>query len=657
MSLKFLNPIYFVLLLSLYTLSSTSMLIAEAETNQASKQQEIAQKDRDDLEEEEIDEEEEETPELKGIPKNVQKIAKKITVRINSPKGNGSGIIFGRDEDKDRYYVVTAKHVVEKEQTYEIITKDGKVHKLEAESIERFADSDLAILYFESGKDYETGNFSNYDLGINKDFWVFVYGWAKTDAEPETLFSIGKVVGKETGIFLVKDDLSLTKTNGYELVYTNISERGMSGGPVLDTNGRVIGIHTSAEGERYRLKNKLQLGFSLGIPIATFLESDVLKSVVTTRSLKLQTTKEKPDLVPFSIPTLTKEDLDSVPTSLLKQPTPGSGESSWVNYGNELWRSSNYPEAVVAFDKAISNKTNFYQAYYGKGLALYDLGNYEAAAVAFKQATELQSDFYPAWYRQSLSLLNLKQYNQALSVTEKAISLKPENTALYVLRGEALQNLAQYEAAIAAYNKAIAIDNNPLVLTRRSSIYRILGRQDLAFADLKQAIKSDPRYTEGYINQGLAHFQSGNYQIALINFNHVLLIDRQDPRAYIGRGFVKQELGETTQAKSDFNRAFKLYQQEQENRQLANNVNLQPNKYGQVATDFHYIFGLNAAEGNIYLGQGLASLLANDRAQAIESFTQAKQFFKTQGDNFSQRLTQQFLTQIQQKSQKTAKSN
>ena len=643
--MKLHSPIY-LFLVSICLLDVTPKALAEfkPETRQHSK---ISQINKDDDKDEEFL-----LPELKGIPKNINKIAEKITVRIDSPNGNGSGVIFARDDDK--YYVVTAKHVVEREQSYQVVTEDKETYEVESEHIDRFENTDLAIVSFISDKDYQVAAFSDYNLGLNKEAWVFAYGWAGDKSEPEPLFTVGKVVGKESGILLVKDDLSLNKTSGYELIYTNLSERGMSGGPVLDTNGRVIGIHTSAEGERYRLTNKLQLGFSLGIPIATFLESSKLQDLVTSNYLELETIQEKADAVPFSQPNLSREELDSI-GFLYNAPADNATETEWVNYGNQLWRSALYTDAIKAFDRAIASSTNFHQAYYGKGLTLYDLGKYRAANEAFQQALDLEANFYPALYRQSLTLLALAQYSSALEIIDRTIALKPGNTALYVLRGQALQNLNRYDEAIAAYNKALAANNNPLILTRRGSIYRILGKPDLAFQDFNRAIESDPRYAEGYINRALTYYQLENYRQALINLNHVIsAITREDPRAYLARGFVYQQLGEDTQAKADFVRAFNLDRIERKIQADGGEVNLQADEYSHINTDFQHIMQISPDSGSVYFGRGVAYLLLNDRKQAISDLTQAQKSFETSQDRYSKNLARRIITQAQQPIEQTS---
>lgn len=74
--------------------------------------------------------------------------------------------------------------------------------------------------------------------------------------------------------------------NGYAIVYTSVTRAGMSGGPVFDVSGRVVGIHGRGDREEsisrpasstgnqesgpQRAVDKT--GFNLGIPIQTFLK-------------------------------------------------------------------------------------------------------------------------------------------------------------------------------------------------------------------------------------------------------------------------------------------------------------------------------------------------------------------------------------------------
>ncbi|MFM6620707.1 MAG: hypothetical protein ACKPI9_12205, partial [Dolichospermum sp.] len=76
-------------------------------------------------------------------------------------------------------------------------------------------------------------------------------------------------------------------SDGYDLLYSNITKDGMSGGAVLDTQGRLIGIHGTVEGE-ISLDGEIHLGRSSGIPIRTFL--NLVEQAGIDSDLKVETT-------------------------------------------------------------------------------------------------------------------------------------------------------------------------------------------------------------------------------------------------------------------------------------------------------------------------------------------------------------------------------
>ncbi|MFB2893409.1 trypsin-like peptidase domain-containing protein [Aerosakkonemataceae cyanobacterium BLCC-F50] len=194
----------------------------------------------------------------------ISAIAKEITVVING-QNPGSGVIVSHKNDT--YYVLTAKHVVATQDQYEIITPDGKQYKLDYRNVKKFPGMDLAMVQFTSTEKYRIALLGNSDR-IKEGATVYTSGWPHPGrAITERIYQVtqGKVSGRPLKPL----------EDGYALVYTNITRSGMSGGPVLDDEGRVIAIHGRAEGESIINPDTGQTidvksGFNLGIPINSF---------------------------------------------------------------------------------------------------------------------------------------------------------------------------------------------------------------------------------------------------------------------------------------------------------------------------------------------------------------------------------------------------
>ncbi len=238
-------------------------------------------------------------------PSEINTTAKEGTVRVNG-QSPGSGVIFKKEGD--RYYVLTAKHVVETPDEYEIITPDEQVHPLDYDKIHTLAEVDLAVAEFESEQTYPIIELGDSDAVTEGDS-IFVAGWPQSGQAIPYIYQF--ISGSISGL------ATRPLPGGYGLIYTNTSRQGMSGGPVLDDSGKVVGIHGRAEGKEIYLPNSefdatiVRDGFSLGVPINTFLVSTAdlpVEPVLSPALSEKIETRRQAIAVPFTRP----PDLESV---------------------------------------------------------------------------------------------------------------------------------------------------------------------------------------------------------------------------------------------------------------------------------------------------------------------------------------------------------
>jgi tetratricopeptide (TPR) repeat protein/S1-C subfamily serine protease len=502
----------------------------------------------------------------KGLLGQVDSIAQQITVRINSKNnGNGSGVIVAHEGDT--YYVVTAGHVVTNKDNYTIVAPDGQSYPVENSTIKTSEGTDLAVVQFTSQENYSTATIADY---INNPDYrekrfensIFVSGFPGTQRERELTAGYFAEVGNWAAD-IAKDSFSLTNGNG--LLYTNISLPGMSGGGVLDSQGRLIGINTGAENEYVEAKTgqyeEVALGNSLGIPIKNFL--NLAKSVnIPSATLK----QDNP--IPLE---LTYLESNSIKEQLFAFKPPGKNatETDWLNYGNQLWRASEDEKAVQAFDRAISLNPQEYRAYYGKGLASYKKNE---QIDAFKQATKLNPNFYAAWQKLAgiLSFYGMSQIKEnlleSLPAYNRAIQLEPRVFTNYVRRGDVLKNLKRYDEAIASYDQSIKLQPYARAYLGKADVYFELENYQSAIDNYNQAKKLDPLLSNDVEtnNQiGMAYNELKDYKSAIAILSQTIK-QSDDPQSsinrslYGNRGNVYANLKDYQSALADYNQAIKL---------------------------------------------------------------------------------------------------
>jgi len=161
--------------------------------------------------------------------------ARLITVKVSIQNvSQGSGIIIQRKGQV--YTVLTNEHVAKKGNRYIIKTDSGKEYPARRKENNLFGGNDLAILEFRStdGSEYQTAVTGD-SFNLRENDYVFAAGYP-ADGDPD--YEGGFVLYR--GRVLLRLNQPLRR--GYQIGITNNFEKGMSGGPLVNDKGEVVGI-------------------------------------------------------------------------------------------------------------------------------------------------------------------------------------------------------------------------------------------------------------------------------------------------------------------------------------------------------------------------------------------------------------------------------
>jgi tetratricopeptide (TPR) repeat protein/V8-like Glu-specific endopeptidase len=180
----------------------------------------------------------------RDIDRNEINKSRNVTVKILGAT-EGSGVLIGHDDET--HTVLTAWHVISsnnKNEEITIQTFDNRKHTTNIEESIRIGNLDLAIIRFKSNVQYKAVNYPGKDLTPSDMLYVMGY--------PNTTGTYRKTVGT----LIASADVGIDQ--GYQLLYTNNTQSGMSGGPIFDSKYNLIGVHGRGEYNNLKNNNSLQ---------------------------------------------------------------------------------------------------------------------------------------------------------------------------------------------------------------------------------------------------------------------------------------------------------------------------------------------------------------------------------------------------------------
>ena len=174
-------------------------------------------------------------------PEQLINIAEAITVKVFSANSWGSGILI--QQEGQTYTVITNQHVLNSsDPPYRVQTADGRLYQASPLEGDRFLGNDLALLQFSTSTTYSVARLKS-SATLSPGEPMFAAGFpAYGDMTSTPLTAL-----TELGLVLTTGEVSLLGDRplerGYRIGYTNFIQKGMSGGPLLNQRGEVVGIN------------------------------------------------------------------------------------------------------------------------------------------------------------------------------------------------------------------------------------------------------------------------------------------------------------------------------------------------------------------------------------------------------------------------------
>lgn len=410
-------------------------------------------------------------------------IAMETTVKIDNSLGvpGGSGVIIAGQNNT--YRVLTANHVVQNPNVdYIVKTPTGQHPVSEVQSLKEQTGLDLAVVTFEATQTYPIATFgdSTYAAaGAN----IYVSGYplaVDLNAEREHEFTTGMITS-------IRENAA----EGYAVRYQALTRRGMSGGPVFDTSGRVIGIHGqgdvigSVTNETSSIPEPLKTGFNAAIPTNNLLDS---LAVAGLEKNSLIVDDGKPD---------EEEEAVSV-----------EARQKYVE-GIELLQTGNPSKANDYLVEAAAENPENASAVYYQGLIDYTQRDLDSAIANYSKAIEVNPNFSLAYFSRGLANYRLGNKQEALADYNKALQINPVDSWSYLNRGIVREDLNDVAGALTDYDRAIKIDPD------YGKSYHNRGAIRYYQRDFQRAIADFQKASELFFQQG----DNASYNVAIDGLN------------------------------------------------------------------------------------------------------------------------------------------
>jgi tetratricopeptide (TPR) repeat protein len=187
-------------------------------------------------------------------------------------------------------------------------------------------------------------------------------------------------------------------------------------------------------------------------------------------------------------------------------------ESDALHTAIKLHQAGRYPEAEVAYRRALAFNANNVEALHMLGVLLFQAGHPAPGAELIDRAVALMPTHTDAFTNLAEVRRTLGHNEQALAAIDRALALNPRSAPAHTNRAAILRQADRHEEALAAARTAIALDPAQALAYVHAGCVLIRSSPADAIAHFEKAIQLDPRNADTISSMGVCYEMLGEHE-------------------------------------------------------------------------------------------------------------------------------------------------
>ncbi|NEP05163.1 MAG: tetratricopeptide repeat protein [Okeania sp. SIO2G4] len=345
-------------------------------------------------------------------------------------------------------------------------------------------------------------------------------------------------------------------------------------------------------------------------------------------------------------------------------------------------RARDYEAAIQYFSRVIEINPNFAEAYYGRGLAKFDLGNNKEAIADYTQALAINPNYIDAYLARGIAKLAVKDISATIVDANQIITINNHYAPAYKLLGNAYRQQDNQADAIDNFKRgaelyleqkdaincrkcldnikqiqsvsttAVKTENNLQKGDSKTFLAKILrkfekGDRQGVIADLNWALQVDPEDYQAYCCRGIIRYKQGDNLGAISDFNQALQFNDRDVLAYQNRGAIRSKMGDFKGAIADFDAALKIEPNNSLIYVSRGNTYRDMGAYQEAMKDYEQALKINPNEAKAFYHRGIVYSRLEEMKKAIDDYQNAAKLFGDAEDWNNYKKTLDNLKKIQ----------